>query len=171
MRNEKSLFSATPSFQLPRNALIAGQQYFLRIRAVQFDSTEPNIFEAQPLENRSVNAVQVVIPTTPAVTATPPLNAFPSGARLWSDLPAFIKSRGQEFSSASRSFFDSLATRLEPFFSNPTVKEFADVSADVITLEAALIDIIFAHVQGVRLNHTIFTREERPARVDDCIAL
>ena len=28
-----------------------------------------------------------------------------------------------------------------------------------------------AHVQGVRLNHTIFTREERPARVDDCIAL
>ncbi len=27
------------------------------------------------------------------------------------------------------------------------------------------------HVQGVRLNHTIFTREERPARVDDCIAL
>jgi hypothetical protein len=28
-----------------------------------------------------------------------------------------------------------------------------------------------AHVQGVRLNHTIFTREERPARVDACIAL
>ena len=28
-----------------------------------------------------------------------------------------------------------------------------------------------AHVQGVRLNHTIFTREERLARVDACIAL
>jgi hypothetical protein len=28
-----------------------------------------------------------------------------------------------------------------------------------------------AHVQGVRLNHTIFTREERSARVSDCIAL
>jgi non-ribosomal peptide synthetase component F len=27
-----------------------------------------------------------------------------------------------------------------------------------------------SHVQGVRLNHTIFTREERSARVDDCIA-
>jgi len=28
-----------------------------------------------------------------------------------------------------------------------------------------------SHVQGVRLNHTIFPREERPARVDYCIAL
>jgi len=27
------------------------------------------------------------------------------------------------------------------------------------------------HVQGVRLNHTILTREERLARVDACIAL
>jgi insertion element IS1 protein InsB len=27
------------------------------------------------------------------------------------------------------------------------------------------------HVQGVRLNHTIFPREERPTRVCDCMAL
>jgi hypothetical protein len=27
------------------------------------------------------------------------------------------------------------------------------------------------HVQGVRVNHTIFPQEEKPARVGDCIAL
>ena len=30
---------------------------------------------------------------------------------------------------------------------------------------------IQSHVQGVRLNHTIFPREERPARVCGCMAL
>jgi hypothetical protein len=35
----------------------------------------------------------------------------------------------------------------------------------------ALVIVDEAHVQGVRLNHTIFPREERPARVCDCMAL
>jgi len=30
---------------------------------------------------------------------------------------------------------------------------------------------LVTHVQGVRLNHTIFPREERPARVCGCMAL
>src|SRR5262247_4456883 len=33
------------------------------------------------------------------------------------------------------------------------------------------VEIVSPHVQGVRVNHTIFPRAERPARVGDCIAL
>ena len=33
------------------------------------------------------------------------------------------------------------------------------------------VGILFTHVQGVRLNHTIFAREARPAIVGDCTPL
>jgi hypothetical protein len=96
------------------------------------------------LDYNTAGILQILGIPIPVITATPPLAAFPSGARLWSDLPAFLQSHGQEFSPASQSFMDSLVTRLEPFFSNPTVKQFADVSANVIDKESKLIDVLFA---------------------------
>ena len=61
---------------------------------------------------------------------------------------------------------------------NQALRNYSLANCIHVALEHAIIFLanrghekLCAHVQGVRLNHTIFPREERPARVRACIAL
>lgn len=125
------LSSTTPSFSVPKAVFTSGDQFVVRVRAVDRDFAEPG----GPAENRSVNAVDISIPRVPVPTATPPISSFPRAERLLFDAVPFVRDNLQLFSPESRT---ALTTPLAIL--GPTPSSFLNELKSNASLAAATID-------------------------------
>jgi hypothetical protein len=125
------LSSTTPSFSIPNTLLTPGDQFVLRVRAADRDFAE----FGGPIENRSVNAVDVSIPRTPIPTATPPLSSFPAPDRLLFEAVPFVNGFSVLFSPESQAALTTPIAILGGPTASPFLNELklnATIAADSI---------------------------------------